>query len=94
MDLEVQRVAVLYEDGHTETVKLGGGALVAMERRFKGYPAAAPIESSYYGAWWALGRPGVGSDDDARFEDWLGTVDALSSVDEPADPTEPAPSAG
>lgn len=94
MDLEVQRVAVLYEDGRTETVKLGGAALVAMERRFKGFPATAPIESSYYGAWWALGRPGVGSDEDARFEDWLEGVDALQSVEESADPTEPAPSAG
>jgi hypothetical protein len=91
MDLEVQRVAVLFEDGHSETVKLGGGALVAMERRFKGFPAAAPIESSYYGAWWALGRPGVGSDDDTKFEHWLESVDALQSVDETVDPTQPAP---
>lgn len=86
-------VAILYADGREEKVKIGLGAIVASERRWKGRMMPV-VESTAYGAWLGLGKPGIGSDEDSKFDDWLSSVDLVEDVvDEPEgseDPTQPA----
>ena len=90
-DFTVSLVGVRFVDGREETVKLGPAALVRIERRWKGRQIPA-VESTCFGAWWALGCPGVGSDDDAKFEGWLDTIDAIWDMEsEEVVPTKPAP---
>lgn len=84
-------VTVLMEDGEEVHVKLGGSALVAIERRWRGRQIP-PVESAYFGAWFALGKPGVGSEDDDRFDDWLSKCEAIEDAEAPEEvPTQPAP---
>jgi hypothetical protein len=92
--LKPLRLVVLYTDGREDTVVVNAAAQVASERWLKG--KRAPSEGAYFSAWFASGRSGIGSDDAAKFEDWMTTVAMISTADDEdtADPTEPAPSAG
>jgi hypothetical protein len=91
--LKPLRLTVLYVDDREETIVINAAAQVASERWLKG--KRAPSEGAYFSAWHASGKPGVGTEEAAKFEDWMTTVAMISAADEDtADPTEPAPSAG
>lgn len=93
MSLKALQLTVLHLDGMEETVTIHAGAQVASERwRLEGRGKRGDAEAAYFSAWYASGRPGVGSDDAAKFEDWLPTIASVSPAEaESADPTQPTP---
>lgn len=94
--LSAPEVVVTYSDGREETVKFTSSVIVAIERRWK-VGVVPAVESSLFGCWVALHKPGNGRDDDERFDDWLEGVE--EAVDKPKDstdavPTQPGPEPG
>lgn len=77
---------IAFVDGRTEEVTLNLRVLVEMERKFGQDPP--PVESTLYGAWHRLGRPGP-------FDDFIDSVESVDPVEaEEAVPTQPGPSDG
>lgn len=73
------KVTLTFEDGNVEEVTLNPRVLVEVERKFGTVP---PIEGTYWGAWFRLGRPG------GNFDAWLDTVSDMEQTAEgSADPS-------
>ena len=73
---------VTYKDGTTAPVRIGVREIVEIERHWKGEVVPA-FESTMYGAWWGLGKPG-------DFDVWLDSVEALTEEKPLVDPSPPA----
>lgn len=76
-------VTVSYEGDRTETITVLPIGLVIAERHFKG--SLPPVEGTLYAAWACL-KPGIG------FEQWLGSLTAISEKQDDSDPLAEEPS--
>lgn len=80
---------VVYSDGRTEEFIASPKAQVMTEQHFGGISDQNRLAAHYYLAWVALHRAGKEA---ADFDVWLESIDDAETLDEPVDPTEPAPS--
>ncbi len=81
------RLSVVYTDGNTEDIIIRPVGLVAAERQFGGgLTDEHQMEGTLWAGWFLKGKP-TGS-----FDDWLGSLDDYSVVQETPRPLVPEPS--
>lgn len=102
-------VAITYKDGGHVTARIGVAEVMEIERRYKNelrtvhhedgrietiQDGGVPLfESTLFGAWHALGKPGnTGNPDD--FDRWVATIEDFDEADTDTTPTQPAAGAG